>query len=50
LNYTNGTIFRNQFDGEAFAEEIKKKYGFDVQGLLVTENGLSVKHVNTSKE
>ncbi|MBP0904331.1 hypothetical protein ACFSKN_18800 [Mariniflexile gromovii] len=48
LNYTNGAIIQNQPDGEAFAMEIKNKYGFDVHGLLVSKKGLSFKHINTS--
>ncbi len=50
LNYTNGEIMLNQSDGEKFAEEVKKKYGFDVHGLLVSENGISFTHINTTKE
>lgn len=49
LNFTNGIVMLNQSDGEMFAEEVKKKYGFDVHGLLVADNGLSFKHVNTFK-
>ncbi|WP_017495749.1 hypothetical protein [Flavobacterium sp. WG21] len=49
-SYSNGIIFRNQSDGEKFAEEIKNQFGFDVQGLLVTEKGLAFKHVNTSEK
>lgn len=49
FNYTNGIVMLNQSDGAMFAEEIKNKYGFDVHGLLVAENGLSFKHINTSE-
>lgn len=48
--YTNGIVILNQTDGEMFAQEVKKQFGFDVQGLLISENGLSFTHVNTSKE
>ncbi len=50
LNYTNGIVMLNQSDGEKFAIEIKKKYDFDVHGLLAVENGLAFEHINTSKE
>lgn len=49
LNSTNGIVLLNQSDGEKFAEEVKKKYGFDIHGLLVADNGKSFKHINTSK-
>ncbi|BDU25165.1 hypothetical protein [Flavobacterium sp. GSB-24] len=48
-NYSNGIVFQNQTDGEKFAEEIKRQFGFDVQGLLISEDGLSYKNINTSK-
>jgi hypothetical protein len=47
--FTSGEIFKNQMNGLQFAQEVKKKFGFDVQGMGITEDGLAFEHINTSE-